>query len=171
MSHRTSSTCPEDRPLSVQYHTCQGVVMSHVWRSHVTRVKESCHTFEWVMSYMTRDGTLYIHIYIYIYICVCVCVCIYIVYTWRETGLYHLPHIPPSKRAKSYLRMSRVTTILNESCHPHEQVVSHIWMSHVTHMNKSCYAYEWVMSQTYWMSRVTHTNESCHTHEWVMSRI
>ena len=143
--------------------------------SHVTCVKESCHTCEGVMSHIwmshvihdERRHFIYTYIYIYIYMCVCVCVYIYIylVYTWRETGLYHLPHIPPSKRAKSYLRMSRVTTILNESCHPHEQVVSHIWMSHVTHMNKSCYAYEWVMSQTHWMSRVTHTNESCHTHE------
>ena len=41
-------------------------------------------------------------------------------------------------------------------------------MSHVTHMNESCHAHEWVMSHT-WMSHVTHMNESCHTHEWVMS--
>ena len=63
--------------------------------------------------------------------------------------------------------------------------MSHIWMSHVTHMNESCHTYEWVMSRrhaihlrhlvlrldTRWrMSHVTHMNESCHTYEWVMSR-
>ena len=42
--------------------------------------------------------------------------------------------------------------------------MSHIWMSHVIHMNESCQTYEWVMSHI-WMSHVTHMNESCHTHE------
>ena len=48
--------------------------------------------------------------------------------------------------------------------------MSHIWMSHVTHMSESCRTYEWVMSHI-WMSHVTHMNESCHTYEWVMSHI
>jgi len=59
---------------------------------------------------------------------------------------------------------------MNESCHTYEWVMSHIWMSHVTHMNESCHTYEWVMSHI-WMSHVTHMNESCHTYEWVMSYI
>jgi len=42
-------------------------------------------------------------------------------------------------------------------------------MSHVTHTNESCHAYEWVMSRIQ-MSHVTHTNESCHAYEWVMPR-
>jgi len=45
------------------------------------------------------------------------------------------------------------------SCHTYEWVMSHIWMSHVTHMNESCLTHEWVMS---------HMNESCHTYEQVM---
>jgi len=57
---------------------------------------------------------------------------------------------------------------MNESCHSHERVMSHIWMSHGTHMNESYHTHEWVMSLT-WMSHVTHMNESCHSHEWVMS--
>jgi len=44
---------------------------------------------------------------------------------------------------------------MNERCHADEWVMSHIWMSHVTNVNKSCYTYE----------QVTHTNESCHTYE------
>ena len=55
--------------------------------------------------------------------------------------------------------------------------MSHIWMSHITHMNKSCHTYEWVMSHM-WMSHVTHMNQSCHTESchtygcvWVMSHM
>jgi len=53
-------------------------------------------------------------------------------------------------------------------------VMSHIWMSHVTHMNESCPTYEWVMSHgcmshVLYASHVSHTNESCPTFEWVMS--
>jgi len=59
---------------------------------------------------------------------------------------------------------------MNESCHTYEWVMSHIWMSHVTHMNESCHTYEWGMSHT-WMHQVPHMNESCHTYEWVMSHI
>ena len=54
--------------------------------------------------------------------------------------------------------------------HIHPRVMSHIWMSHVTHMNASCHTQKWVMSciET---SRVTHMQEVCHTYEWVMSHI
>jgi len=41
-------------------------------------------------------------------------------------------------------------------------VMSHVWMSRVTHMNKSCRTYEWVMSHVC-MHHVTHMNESCRT--------
>jgi len=59
---------------------------------------------------------------------------------------------------------------MNEPCHTYEWAMSHIWMSHVTHMNESCRTYEWAMSHI-WMSHVTHTNEPCRTYEWVMSHI
>ena len=61
----------------------------------------------------------------------------------------------------SHIWMSHVTH-MNESCHTYEWVMSHIWMSHVTHMNESRHTYEWVMSHI-WMSHVTYMNESCHT--------
>ena len=51
-----------------------------------------------------------------------------------------------------------------ESCHAYEWVMSHIWMSHVPHVNESCQKCEWVMSHT-WRSHVTYMNESCHTYE------
>ena len=78
------------------------------------------------------------------------------------------------ERVMSHPWMSHVTHV-NESCHTCERVMSHIWKSHVTHTNESCHTsnesyhtYEWVMSHI-WMSHVTHMNESCHTHEWVMA--
>jgi len=43
---------------------------------------------------------------------------------------------------------------MNEPCHTYEWAMSHIWMSHVTHMNDSCHKYEWAY----------------HTYEWVVSR-
>jgi len=67
-------------------------------------------------------------------------------------------------------------------------IMSHIWTSHVTHMNESRHTYEcvvshsregcecvvdkygWVMSHI-WMSHVAHMNESCHTYGWVMSQM
>ena len=61
--------------------------------------------------------------------------------------------------------MSRVTHV-NESFHTCKRVMSHVWTSHVTHI-QTC---EWVVSRM-WISRVTHKNESCHTYERVMSRV
>jgi len=72
-------------------------------------------------------------------------------------------------------------THMNEFWHAYEWVESHIWishvthmnhiwMSHVTHMNESCHTYEWAMLHI-WMSHVTPTNQSCHAYESVMSHI
>ena len=36
----------------------------------------------------------------------------------------------------------------NESCHTYEWVMSHVWMSHVTHMNESCHTYEWMINSS-----------------------
>jgi len=88
---------------------------------------------------------------------------------------------------------------MNESCHTYEWVMSHIWMSHVTHMDGSCSTYEWVMSNMallgaygkpftwslplqkcisyeWVMSHIcmrhdTNMNESCHTYAWDMTQI
>jgi len=85
--------------------------------------------------------------------------------------------------------MSHVTHVNEschtESCHTCEWVMSHFWMSHVTHtvwpkqghevewvkahLNESCHTREWVMSHM-WMSHVTHLNESCHTYSLTKSR-
>jgi len=46
-------------------------------------------------------------------------------------------------------------------------VMSHMWMSHVTHVDTSCRTHECVIWQT-WMILVAHMNDSYRTHEWVM---
>jgi len=69
----------------------------------------------------------------------------------------------------TWIYLSYVTH-MNKSWHTYRWVMSHIWMSHVTHMDESCRTYYWVMSHT-WMSHVAHTDESCHTNGWVMSHI
>ena len=57
------------------------------------------------------------------------------------------------------------------SCHMYGWVMSHTWMSHVTHMNESCHTYGWVTSHI-WMSHVIHIDESWHTSwVWVMAHI
>ena len=44
--------------------------------------------------------------------------------------------------------------------------MSHVRMSHVTHINESCHTYEWVMSHI-WRIRDTHMKESCYMYEGV----
>jgi len=54
---------------------------------------------------------------------------------------------------------------MNESYHTYEWIISHIWMSHGTHVNELCHTMSHI-----WMNLVIHLNGSCHTYEWVMSR-
>ena len=51
----------------------------------------------------------------------------------------------------------------------YERVMTHIWMSHGTHMNESWHTYVWVMAHIS-MSHGTHMNESWHTYEWKLER-
>jgi len=100
--------------------------------------------------------------------------------TWREDRILRLDGFVVHRTLRhtsdiepdwvvSLIWMSHVSH-MNESCFAYEWVMSLIWMSHVSHMNESCLAYEWVMSLI-WMSHVSHMNESCLAYEWVMSLI
>jgi len=83
--------------------------MSHVWTSHVTRMNESCRTYEWVMSHVWTSHVPHMNESCR-------------TYEWVMSHVWtsHVPH-------------------MNESCPTYEWVMSHIWMSHVTHMNESCH--------------------------------
>ena len=90
-------------------------VMSHMWMSPVTHVNESCQTCEWVMSHM-----------------------------WMSHGTHVNEACHTCEWALSHMWMSPVTHV-NESCHTCEWVMSHMWMSQVTHANESCHSCECVM--------------------------
>jgi len=59
---------------------------------------------------------------------------------------------------------------MNESCHTYEWVMSHIWMSHITHTDELCHTCKWIASNIR-MDHITHINGSCHRYEWVMLHI
>jgi len=65
------------------------------------------------------------------------------------------------------IRMSQITHT-NESCHTCQWVMSHMCMGHVTYLSGSCPTYEWVMSQIWTslvshikISHVTHVKVLC----------
>jgi len=70
---------------------------------------------------------------------------------------------------ESHMWMSHVAHV-DESCRTCEWVVSHMWISHVAHVDESCRTCEWVLSHM-WMSRVAHVDQSCRTCEWVVSHM
>ena len=114
--------------------------------------------------------------------------------THTSMRMSHVTHICMSHVSRITV-MNRHVTYMNESCYIYEWVLSHIWMSHVTHMNKwreSSHTYEYIcicdMTRIYicdmtiymWHDYIhirdmTHTrhftgiNGSCHTYEWVTS--
>jgi len=74
----------------------------------------------------------------------------------------------------SYVTCAQGWPCVKEPCHAYEGVMSHIWMSHVTHKNESCHI--WMSHVTYgWV--MSHMKESCHiwvshaTYEEVMTHI
>jgi len=60
---------------------------------------------------------------------------------------------------KSLLKMSHDLTSFHVSHGTHKWIPGHMKMSLVTHTNKSCYTYTWVLSH----SHRIHRNEPCHT--------
>ena len=101
-------------------------------------MNESCHTYKWVMSHiwmsMSHTNESF-HI-------------------WRmEVTLFTLVNPERSLRFNTHWSSPPVSALTQPggvtSCHTYEWVMSHIWMSHVTHMNESCHI---------WMSHLTHMN-------------
>ena len=59
---------------------------------------------------------------------------------WIPMWVFQISHISCTEfRGGVYIRFAYPTRVL------YMLHISHIWMSHVTHMNKSCHTYEWVM--------------------------
>ena len=176
-------------------------VMKHIWMSHVTHMNESCrnwtshvmhvngscHTYEWVMSHIWMNRVKHTNVSCHTkrrVISECHSTNLtkgsqntnflralwkYIQHSAEHSNPCRLLCTYTYEWFMSHIWMSHVTH-MNESCHTYEWVMWHIWMSHVTHMNESCHTYKWVTSHI-WMSYVTHMNESCHKYERVMSHM
>jgi len=114
----------------------------------------SCHAHGWVMSLVwTHHDTRWSieesnHPYEYMESCHTSLSCITLEWVCALEKLFYWWYVP---------------RVMNEC------VVSHTWVSHVTHMNKSSHTYEWVSHTYEWV--MSHLNESCHTYASVMSHI
>jgi len=109
---------------------------------------------------------------------VCVCVCVYVCVRFLESAIFRI-YITRVNTCYTYQCVmlsytNEHVTLTNESCYKYEQVTSHIWIRHVTHMNETrhihkkknwCHTKAYVTSQT-WVSPVTHMNGTCHACEW-----
>jgi len=122
--------------------------LSHVWMSHVTRMNESCHTYERVMSYVWMSRATHMNESCR-------------TYEWFMSHIWmtHVTH----ECFMPHTWMIQVTH-MNESCRTYEWVMPHVWMSQAARMNESCRTYEWVMPHV-WMSHAARMNESCCTYE------
>jgi len=149
--------------------------MAHTYRRHVTRVNvtciisgnESCHTRDWGNAHMWTHHATHSHERSMSHIwriCVTrmnewlVVLCVY-----RYESLESLIHACDTYlEIFTHLCVTRmnewlIPTSLRES-HGHMQrlswwVMSHVWIRHVTHMNKSHHTHAWAQSHT-WMSHM-----------------
>jgi len=204
------------------FHTCESVTM-RIWTSHVTHMSEMCHVYLWLLRHAHICHTYVWYVSHICVICVTymwhMCDCFDMQWGYESYHIHMYIYV-----VMSHVWMSH-GTLMNESCHTHVWymfdicvtastcnevmshvthmciymyiylVMSHVWMSHVTHtkeschvthMIESCHSYVWpllpwhmnVSLHTYesatchiCTSHVTHVNESCHTYEWIMSHI
>ena len=149
--------------------------MSRIWMSHVTRI------YEIWMSHVTHMAALW---------CSPVCA------GSHGTRMDESYHAYEWVMSREYMRYEWVTSHIWQRYDAHQCVLivmAHMWMSHVTHMNESCYAYiwdsymrlvilvyEWVMSHvslyesiwvTNYMSHELYESRIIFVYEWVMSHI
>jgi len=111
-------------------------VVSHMWKSHVARVKESYHTYAGVMTHR-------LNVLCHTYACV-------VWHTWNTATLMNASfHMYECWICGT--RDGGCVAEMNDSC----QVTLRKWMSHVTSMNEACHMYEWGMSRA-WMIHVLH---------------
>ena len=152
--------------------------------SHVTHMKEICHTHEWVIvidhmkSKPHLKASRHMHASCHTYESVMSWhTCKWIVFLrptsaslyLRNDSLMCVSIICVHTQRMAHIWMSHVTH-MNESCLEYKWVISHTWLCHITRMNMKevCHTHEWVLAHT-WMRHVTHMYESCHTHVWVVA--
>ena len=95
---------------------------------HVTRMNESCHTYNWVMSGVRMRHVTYMNASCHTYECDMSGICVS-----HATHMHESCHIPMSHVSC----VNEHVTRMNASCHSYNFVMSGEWMSHVTHINES----------------------------------
>jgi len=91
---------------------------------------------------------------------------------WEWTQTYVWPGVSVcvkwSHSRVWYDSLMCVTHSICRTCYAQEWVMSHMWMSHVAHVNESCRSCEWVISQM-WMSQVMCDKfiHICNSHSYV----
>jgi len=123
--------------------------MSHTykWMSHGTLMNasshaptnKSCHTYERVAQIFKMPPIL-----------AWLLPPIYMSHGTIPNASYHTP-------TNESCHTCECRTFINETCHTYDWGMSHMWLSHVTHMIESFHTFDWVMS---------HIGMS---HDWVMS--
>jgi len=116
---------------------------SQISMSYVTNINEFCLAYGWFSSHIGMSHVTHESVMSQIQIESC------LTYGWFMSRMYLSP-----------------VSHTDESCHTSEWVMSHIGMSHVTHMSpvshtdESRLTYEWVMTMTHiGMSHVAHMTE------------
>jgi len=120
---------------------------SHIWKSDITHLNESCHTYTSNLS--IKQATLAnksCHTYEYL--------------------TSHITHLKKPHRTSEWV-MSHIHIQLShqtgDSC---TQLMSHIWKNHITHLNKPHQTSERVTSHV-WIPHVTHhTSKEVTSHVW-----
>ena len=152
-------------------------VMAHMWMSHGTHVNASWHTCEYVMAHMWMRGmahkwmsdgtdtTVSRHTHGHV-------VTFTLIVTWNDlvicvTGIIHMSAMTHDFwiRDMTHSYVTYDSWLVNTwrrgeysgVTRMYEWVLSHMWMSPVTHMNESCHTYEWVMTRDFWIHDMTHS--------------
>ena len=88
----------------------------------------------------------------------------------RDLAHIELHHTYHTDTAHSWKSDTFLFTRMTTSWHTNEWVVSHTWISHVTHMHESCHTYKWVVSHI-WINRSVHTATDQHYGVATISRL
>jgi len=131
-------------------------VMSHMWMRLVAYANESCRTYEWVAVFSrsgVADAVQYVVSRCVALLCVAVCcsalqcvaVSCSVFCSVQRFMISSCKDGHPPSRHKCAWVMSHTRLCDNAT---YGWVMSHIWMSRVSHMKESCLVDEWVISLT-----------------------
>ena len=123
-------------------------IMSHIWMSHVSHLNDSRLAYESIIEWLRLVGSLKVQV------------------SLAEYRLFYRALLQKRPIISRSLLVLAAPYVLDGMAHiTNEQVMSHVWMSHVWHTKDSYLIFGWLMCHTHeWR-----TDESCRTHEGLAS--